>query len=66
MAEHRSRQRWPSLRGATPEIPTKSSRKVQHTVAKRVYALKWPPWRGPLNLRCQLEARPFRPPDIIK
>ena len=27
-------------RGATPEIPTKRSRKVQHTVNKRLYALR--------------------------
>jgi transposase len=27
-------------RGVTPEIPTKKSRKVQHTVSKRVYALR--------------------------
>ena len=27
-------------RGATPEIPTKSSRRVQHSVDRRVYALR--------------------------
>ena len=27
-------------RGATPEIPTKRSRKIQHTVNKRLYALR--------------------------
>ena len=27
-------------RGAAPEIPTKRNRKVQHTVSKRLYALR--------------------------
>ncbi len=27
-------------RGAAPEIPTKSNRKVQHTVSKRLYRLR--------------------------